>query len=120
LAVHQAHVAALALVGGEPSSTVMVPTVDRETSPAASTDVPSREVDETGDHMAVEAAESEVVPDCIPAGTSNRSSPPSIYLIPKDLQRYNLKNEFAAGLVGRSISALCQNTYLFHLLRSSR
>ena len=80
----------------------MVPTVDRETSPAASTDVPSREVDETGDHMAVEAAETEVVPDCIPAGTSNLSP-----------------NEFA-GLVGRSISALCQNTYLFHLLRSSR
>ena len=51
---------------------------------------------------------------------SNRSPPPSAYLIPKDLQRDNLKNKFAAGLVGRSISAMCSNAYLFHSLRSSR
>ena len=63
LAAHQAHVAAQALAGGEPSSTVMAPAVDREASPATGTDVPSQEVDEAGDHMAVEAAESEVVPD---------------------------------------------------------
>lgn len=61
LAAHQAHVAAQA--GGEPSSTAMAPTVDREASPATGTDVPSQEVDEAGDHMAAEAAESEVVPD---------------------------------------------------------
>ena len=54
LAAHQAHVAAQA-------SSVVV--VDREASPATGTDVPSQEVDEAGDHMAVEAAESEVVPD---------------------------------------------------------
>ena len=58
LAAHQAHVAAR-----EPSSTAMVPAVDREASPATGTDVPSHEVDEAGDHMAVEAVESEVVPD---------------------------------------------------------
>jgi E3 ubiquitin-protein ligase TRIP12 len=63
LAAHQAHVAAQVLVGGEPSSTVIAPTVDREASPATGTDLPSQEVDEAGDHMAVEAAESEVVPD---------------------------------------------------------
>jgi E3 ubiquitin-protein ligase TRIP12 len=63
LAAHQAHVAAQAssvVAGGEPSSTV---TVDREASPATGTDVPSQEVDEAGDHMAVEAPESEVVPN---------------------------------------------------------
>ena len=54
LAAHQAHVAAQA-------SSVVV--VDREASPATGTDVPSQEVDEAGDHMAAEAAESEVVPD---------------------------------------------------------
>ena len=52
--------------------------------------------------------------NCIPASAPNRSPPPSIHLIPKDLQRDNLKNKFAAGLVGRSISALCQYIYLFH------
>jgi hypothetical protein len=39
--------------------------------------------------------------------------------IPKDLQRENLKNKFAAGLVGRSIFVMCSNSYLFHTLRSS-
>ena len=65
LAAHQAHVALVSniVVGGEPSSTVMVPTVDREASPAAGTDLPSQEADEAGDNMAVEAAESEVVPN---------------------------------------------------------
>jgi E3 ubiquitin-protein ligase TRIP12 len=51
------------VASGEPSSTVVVPTVDREASPATGTDVPSQEVDEAGDNMAVEVAESEVVPD---------------------------------------------------------
>ena len=63
LAAHQAHVAAQAssvVAGGEPSST---PNIDREASPPTGTDVPSQDVDEAGDHMAVEAAESEVVPD---------------------------------------------------------
>ena len=65
LAAHQAHVAQVSsiVVGGEPSSTVMAPTVDRETSPATGPDVPSLEVDEAGDNIAVEAPESEVVPD---------------------------------------------------------
>ena len=66
LAAHQAHVAAQAssvVAGGEPSSTVIPPNIDREASPPTGTDVPSQDVDEAGDHMAVEAAESEVVPD---------------------------------------------------------
>ena len=58
--------------------------------------------------------------NCIPSSASNRSPPPSLYLIPKDSQRDNLKNKFAAGLVGRSISAMSKNAYLFHSLRSSR
>jgi E3 ubiquitin-protein ligase TRIP12 len=64
LAAHQllAQVSSI-VVGGEPSSTVMAPTVDREASPATGTDVPSQEADEAGDNMAVEVAESEVVPD---------------------------------------------------------
>ena len=61
----QQHVAQVSsiMASGEPSSTVVAPTVDREASPATGTDVQSQEVDEAGDNMAVEAAESEVVPD---------------------------------------------------------
>ena len=56
----------------------------------------------------------------IPSSASSRSPPPSLHLIPKDLQRDNLKNKFAAGLVGRSISVMCRDACLFHSLRSSR
>ena len=66
LAAHQAHAAQASSVVVEPSSIVMATingTVDREPSPATGTDVPSQEADEAGDNMAVEVAESEVVPD---------------------------------------------------------
>ena len=56
----------------------------------------------------------------IATSAPNRSPPPSVNLIPKDLQRDNLKNKFAAGLVGRSISACTKMHILFHSLRSSR
>ena len=51
----QQHVAQVSsiMVSGEPSSTVVAPTVDREASPATGTDVQSQEVDEAGDNMAV-------------------------------------------------------------------
>jgi E3 ubiquitin-protein ligase TRIP12 len=64
LAAHQAQVAQASSIVVEPPSTVMASgTVDREASPATGTDVPSQEADEAGDNMAVEVAESEVVPD---------------------------------------------------------
>ena len=55
----------------------------------------------------------------IPSSTSNWSPPSSLHLIPKDLQCDNLKNKFAASFVGRSITVMCQDAYLFHSLRSS-
>ena len=45
--------------------------------------------------------------------------PSSLHLIPKDLQHDNLKNKFAASFVGRSITVMCWDAYLFHSLRSS-
>lgn len=65
LAAHQAHVAQVSNIVVEPSSIAVAPfngTVDREASPATG-DLPSHEADEAGDNMAVEVAESEVVPD---------------------------------------------------------